>query len=105
MKIVSMEFTPAEAKAETVEAQEIEAPKYPWGLSLNLDEETLAKLGLDKIDVGTIVSLAGKAKVTGYSEREYEGGAHKCLDLQITDLGLDKPAKSVADTLYGGNKA
>lgn len=92
-----MKLTPKEAKAETVEASENEAPSYPWGLSIHLDEETMAKLGLEKIDVGTIVQLGAKAKVVGYSEREYEGGSHKCLDLQITDLGIDAPGADSSD--------
>lgn len=104
MKTVSVEYTPEEAKEESQEAAEIKAPKYPYGLCIYLDSETLTKLGLDAstLKVGSIVEIAGKAKVTGYSEREYEGETDKYSDLQIVELGVAPAAdeKSVASKMY-----
>lgn len=104
MNTVSMKLSPAEGAQETGEVQEIEKPEYPYGLCLYLDEVALAKLGIDLMDVGTTVSLTGSATVSGTSEREYQGGTHKTLDLQITDLGLapaDATAKkTAADIMY-----
>lgn len=110
-----MKLTPAEGAAETGEALEMEKPEYPYGICLYLDEQALAKLGIDLMDVGTKVSLSGMATVTGTSEREYQGGSHKTLDLQITDLGLEPGAEKsdgddssvgagkmrAADVMYG----
>lgn len=115
MKLVSMEFDQAEAKAESSEVNELEAPKYPYGTCLYLDEKTLDKLGISEMpDVGTMVKIEAMAKVTGTSEREYEGGSHKTLDLQLTDMGLEEGAEEeevggpsgqfskAAKTMYGG---
>lgn len=106
MKTVSVEYTPEESKKETGEAAELQEPLYPYGLSLYLDKETLEKLGLDAatLTVGTIVEIAGKARVTGYSEREYRGGVNKYSDLQITELGVAKGATEAepGKTVYPG---
>lgn len=104
MKTVDMTLPPAEAEKETVEAAELEKPKYPWGLCIYLNEDTMKMLSLKKLDVGTVVMITGKAKVTGYSEREYEGGAHKTQDMQIIELGIEAPKAPLAQSMYGSEE-
>lgn len=91
MKLVSLELTAQEAKAESFEAKEAERPRYPYGTSLYLDDEALAKLGIKEMPaVGTDLRIMGVAKVTGTSEREYEGGSHKTLDVQFTQMACEE---------------
>lgn len=116
MKVVSLELDKSDREQETVEAKEMERPLYPYGTSLYLDEKALAKLGITEMpDVGTVVLIQAVAKVTGTSEREYEGGSHKTLDVQITEMGLEEGEEApepeekqsfegAAKTLYGGKK-
>lgn len=79
---------------------------YPWGLSINLDNETLKKLGATPQAVGTEVMITARAIIKSTSSRETEEGTRHDASLQITDMAM-APAqaeqqKSAADTLYGG---
>jgi hypothetical protein len=80
-------------------------PKYPWGLSLHLDEGSMEKLGLDiaKFKIGQKVPLSVIATVTSLSMNETEHGKYQCMDLMCGQLEV-KAAKSndeAADELYG----
>lgn len=103
MKTVSLELSPAEAKKESGDAMEMEAPKYPYGTCLYLDDATLKMFGItdvSAIKVGAVMSIMGNVKVVGTSKREYEGGEHQCLDLQITDLGMEGEKVPLAQRMY-----
>ena len=72
-------------------------PKYPYGLCISFDEDTLEKLGLDDgemPEVGDMIHLMAMAKVTSVSENEREsvgGATKKCcrIELQITHLATE----------------
>lgn len=107
MKLHSMKMTSSEAKAQSTPA-EVDAPRYPWGLAITLDQDSLDKLDMTGLpDVGEEYLIGGCVKVTSVSSNEHEGGKHKSVSLQITELGLaPKPkGKDAADTLYDGDKA
>ena len=77
-------------------AARIEGPTYPYGLSLCLNDETLAKLGIDgdMPDVGDMIHLVAMAKVTCASESEttsLDGGKETCrrIELQITHMACE----------------
>lgn len=82
-------------------------PKYPYGLSIHLDDDTLAKLGLtDLPKVGSNLVAQITVTVTGTSQRATQSGKEgetlrTCVDLQITDMDIASPAKSAAEVLYG----
>lgn len=109
----SMALTADEAKEEygecapcsTSSEDSDDAPKYPWGLSLCLDEKSLAKLGIGLIPVGTEVIIMAKATITGTSTRErVKGKPHQDMDIQITALDVTPTQadrqKSAAAKLY-----
>jgi hypothetical protein len=111
MKLVNLAQTAEESQADTLLGESDDAgPKYPYGLSLYLNEDTMAKLGITELPpVGQALQLTAMVKVTGTSSREEnqkDGSVEicKCVDLQITDMALqgegDK-GKSTADVLYG----
>lgn len=104
-KLVSMKIDPAKEK-EKYEAKSstlVEAPRYPYGLCLHLDDEVVARLGLkDLPQVGKPMMLTAVVDVTSVSENEYtkEGGGtekRQSVSLQITDMALaaaeDLPAE------------
>lgn len=109
--MVDMALTPEERKAsepKVAESSEGEGPRYPWGLAIHLDDETLTKLGITELPtVGAGVTFRARAKVNNVSANETdEGGAKKVrrsVSLQVTAMGLDAglPKRSAADTLYG----
>ena len=78
---------------------------YPWGLCINLDNETLKKLGASPQPVGTEVMITAKAIVKSMSTREDGEGVRHDASLQITDMGIapasGEKTKTAAETLYG----
>jgi len=77
-------------------------PHYPWGLKINLNDESLEKLGLDfsKFKSQSTVKLVCEAIVTGKSENEYDGKVSRELTLQIT--GMSKPSVVSSDRMKTG---
>ncbi|ELI8784268.1 hypothetical protein RSM15_004796 [Citrobacter freundii] len=79
---------------------------YPWGLCIELNNETLAKLKATPQSAGTEVMITAKATIRSTSTRETEDGMQHNASLQITDMALSpvsgEQPKSVAQTLYGG---
>lgn len=107
MAMVSMKMSAEERKEYTTEAVASDAPQYPYGLCITLDDDALEKLGLTEMpNVGTEVIVMAKAVVKGTSAYARADEAnHRSVDLQITDMELAPPAKSgnAADALYGNN--
>lgn len=71
------------------------APRYPWGLSVNLDDASLKALGLKTMPpVGSELTLQAKCCVTSSSERHEKGGsASRDASLQITHMAV-APART-----------
>lgn len=112
MKLVSLELSPKDAKEEVGCMPDADAPKFPYGTSLYLDEDEQAKLGLTEMpDVGTEFPMEAVVRVTGTSQRETQSGTRKTLDLQIVKMGIGIEAEpegamgKAAATLYGKGKA
>jgi hypothetical protein len=104
MALIDMKLTAKEAKAEVACCpSEDSGPAYPYGLSLNLDDEVLAKLGLTEMPaVGAKMMLMAEVEVTGTSQYSNQDGKEGNVNLQITAMELnpsDKP--SAAERLYG----
>ena len=68
---------------------------YPYGTSLNLDKDSLKKLGIaiDSYKIGDTVEVLGKGKITSISSSANENNANQDLSIQITSLGVS-PSKS-----------
>jgi hypothetical protein len=108
-KLVSMKTTRKEREkqfAATTPAED--APVYPFGLEVRLDEESLKKLGMEDLpEVGTVMTLVARVEVTAVSSHASESGENQSVTLQITDLAVGEgtPAKDIGAKLYDGNKA
>ena len=78
---------------------------YPWGLCINLDNETLKKLGATPQPVGSMVMITARAVIKNTSSRESEEGVRHDASLQITDMAITATSgeapKTAAETLYG----
>lgn len=84
-----------------------DAPRYPWGLELNLDESAIAKLGLDELpEVGESYMLVAKCDVTSAASNKTQSGNSRRLGLQITAMAIEDAGEKgeAAETLYGGKK-
>jgi hypothetical protein len=107
--LINMENTPAEAQ-QTVSPSAADAPKYPWGLNICLNDDSLEKLGVKTLpSVGTEVTIVARATVAATRESATEGdGSQSSIDLQITDMQLDGLGMDLfgraAKILYGKAK-
>lgn len=98
--LINMELSAKEAKAEV--SPEADAPKYPWGLCLTLDNDALKKLNIATLpEIGSKLRLVAEVEVTGvraYSSQQTESDTS--MDLQITDMSLSGETNA-ASVLYG----
>jgi hypothetical protein len=106
MPVKSMKLTPSEAKEGSTPIAD--APEFPFGLTLHLDDTVLEKLGLlDAMpEMGDQFVVLARAKVDSVSSHDSQGGERRSVTLQITDMGLTPNGggklKRAASTLYGG---
>ena len=78
--------------------------EYPYGIRVNLDDESIEKLGLDfnKFKSGESVKLICEAIVVSRTESEYEGKMTRDLSFQIT--GMKKPTMIPEDRMKTGTE-
>lgn len=108
MALIDMKLTPEEAKNEGMccPSTDDKGPKYPYGLSINLDDETLAKLGITTLPaVGSMMRLVATVEVTSTSQYERQDEKEININLQITamELAAAQAEPSAAEVLYGGS--
>lgn len=91
---VSMRRSAKEKKREESPMATSPGRDYGWGLSVNLDHDHIAKLGMKELPAGgSKVKIMAHARVTRSSEESDEGGKpRRGMSLQITHLALDKPS-------------
>lgn len=111
MALKSMKLTAEQRSEEVAEIKDPKPPLYPCGLSLYLDDEALQLLGVERMEIGTVVKIVALARVVSGSEYEREGDDGKaekdeCMSIQITDMDL-APAETQVDPakLYPTMKA
>lgn len=104
MAMVNMKMSTEVAK-EWAEPTADDAPRYPYGLQLNLDDEALEKLGITQVPaVGTKMTLTAVVEVCSTSAyATQEGESEASVSLQITDMELSsgQQAGDAATLLYG----
>lgn len=108
--LANMKMSPKEAK-EWAQPTAADAPEYPYGLCISLDEDGMAKLGMDNPPpVGAKLTLQAIVVVTSASAYQTQGeGPERRVELQITDMALgaagetaDQRSAKAATKLYGG---
>lgn len=110
MALVNMQQSAEEAKESNNAGtgEDSDAPRYPYGLELRLDEEALAKLGITAPpSVGTTMMITAKVIVTSASQHQTQGGDPEFSSCwQITDMECGSSASDkqagAASQLYGG---
>jgi len=102
MSLTSMELSAQEAQEYTsCEVKPGDAPRYPYGLTLYLDNDSLAKLGISDLPkVGSALKLNALVTVTsiGMSQQQ-DGDAEMRTELQITDMELSGAGGSSPEQL------
>lgn len=101
MKLISMKTKPAKTlrgASKVAEMSEPDQPRYPWGLEVSLNNESINKLGIDleNTQAEDTVYFVAQAKVTRVSSSEnteYDGKVRKNreIGLQIQKMAWGKP--------------
>lgn len=102
--MVNMKLSRAEVKESAPASVATDAPRYPYCLTLHLDEDVIDKLDLELPKVGARISMEAVAVVESVSSnKSLDGGNRRSVGLQITDLGLEalKTKQPLEDRLYG----
>ena len=105
MNMVNMKTSSEEAK-ECCEPVGCDAPEYPYGLCIDLNDDSLDKLGITALPaVGTVVTIQAQAIVTATSSNSRQGGDQEMrASLQITDMAVTlDDGKSSAQRLYANS--
>jgi len=101
-----MQLSAEEAQEQaTVSSKPDNSPRYPCGLTLRLDDDSMSKLGMAELPaVGAVLTMRAKVVVTSVGmHQQQDGEAENCSELQITDMELAGAAgPSTASVLYGG---
>lgn len=107
-KLTSMAVTAAERKEKektwNKPCSSMDGDKYPYGLSVSLENESLEKLGLKNLPkAGTIMTLTAQVKVRSVEDRDSEEGSRRSMSLQITSMSLEGgTAKDAVDKALKG---
>jgi len=93
-----MARTPKESKEEAQEALVGYPSKYPYGLCISLDDDTLEKLGMALPAIGAQMRVEAIATVTSLNaNQDADGKAANYVSLQITALDV-APLATATDT-------
>jgi major coat protein len=90
MKLTNMKQEVEKPQSSECCAMKPDSPKYPYGLKLYLDNESLKKLGIETLpEVGSVVQITATAEVCETASNESQlYGDNKNMGLQITDMAL-----------------
>lgn len=107
-RLANLELTKKEAK-DKLEPSPSDRPKFPFGLTVHLDEDTVSKLDMKEMPkVGAKMSLIAVVNVESVSESETQGSKkNRSIQLQITDMALvkEEDPRDAVDVLYPEDKS
>ncbi len=96
----------AEKKSESMVIGSSDQERYPYGLRLDLNDDTLKKLGITKLPaVGTVLMFEAKAKVVGSRQSATESSDNRSIELQITHLDMEMDDDEVTEGELTRNEA
>lgn len=107
MRMIDMSITPDERKDSMpaiADANPENMPRYPFGLAIRFDDESLKKLEVDIGDweVGDSFDLTCEAKVTSKSEHDTNDGKKCCVELQIIAIGAPEEEQREEEAEHEG---
>lgn len=101
MAMKDLKISKKEAKEKSEAMQVIgssDQERYPYGLRLDLNNDTLDKLGMTKLpSVGTVLTFEVKSKVIGSRQSATEGSENRSIELQITHIDMDTAKEEKAE--------
>ncbi len=101
MAMKDLKISKKEAKEKSEAMQVIgssDQERYPYGLRLDLNNDTLDKLGMTKLpSVGTVLTFEVKSKVIGSRQSATEGSENRSIELQITHIDMETAKEEKAE--------
>lgn len=76
---------------------------YPYGTSLDFDDDMIEELGAENLAVGDVVEVRAFAFVNRKSEHTSTEHSSKSLGLQLTSVKLSRETGDRVEQLYGPN--
>jgi len=104
---VDLAYSDEDIKARESENSPLaEVPKYPYGLSISLDEKILEKINVDHEDweVGDVFPVDVLLKVTGKNVNESAGGSSICISMQIVAIKGEEHEEEIEESEEHGYK-
>lgn len=98
--LVDMKLSQKQAKdASTCDEK---GPRYPYGLSINLDSDSMKKLGFDELPaVGTKMIVVGLGTITHAGERRSQDGVDRDMSIQLEMVEIEPFVKAEDETAVG----
>ncbi len=91
--LVDMKMSKKQSKGEVCCADDEKGPRYPYGLAINLNSDSLKKLGFSKLPaVGTEMRVVGVGRITRASENRSQRGVDRDVNIQLEQVEV-KPSK------------
>ena len=93
--MIDMKLAGKAGELGAVETVAAESPEYPYGLRINLDNDTLAKLGIGELPaIDAEFKVVALACVVSVSQNDSQGSEepYRSVELQIEMMEI-KPAK------------
>lgn len=104
--MVNMKMSPEESAEYSEPSIMSDAPAYPYGLRICLDDDALSKLKFAALPaVDQAMMIIARVLVVGVSSDQRSGGdKDDRVELQITDMEVqpDNSGKTSAEKIYGG---
>lgn len=99
--MIDMKITEEEKKEQQQVSVLDDAANYPYGLKIQLDSESFAKLGIPVPQIGQKMKMMAMVEVCSLSQNNYKGDAKEVeVSLQITDMEIVKPEKQAHEVIY-----
>ncbi len=101
MAMKNMKLSPEKAHEMTMPMKS-DAPAYPYGLCIRLDEAGLKKLGVKELPkVGSKMTLKAIVEVQSVGSYESQQSESRNMELQITDMEISGAKREVGtEKLY-----
>lgn len=95
MSLTSMKLSKREAKGDSPVAES--RPRFPYGLSINLDDDSLTKLGISTLpEVGAEMLVVGVGIVESVNEHKRQSGSDRNISIQLQKLEVGPLKESTA---------
>lgn len=90
MGMISLKLAKSKKNTSPEVAIDSSREDYPWGTRIDLNKETLDKLGIKTLPaVGSELVIECKVKVIAVRESASERDTSRSIELQITDMDLE----------------